>query len=91
MSGHIYVLRVPSLPLSTMSRLDFETVPTVRYLFFFILLLFYTVVCFVLSSADVCEDVDTKACELMVVKRPDLCSDPCLSKLCPRYCKRCRE
>ena len=91
MSGHIYVLRVPSLPLSKMSRLDFETVLTVRYFFCFILLLFYTVVCIVLSSADVCEDVDTKACELMVVKRPDLCSDPCLSKLCPRYCKQCRE
>ncbi|CAG2239524.1 unnamed protein product [Mytilus edulis] len=39
------------------------------------------------SSA--CDDVDTKACELLANKRPDLCSDPCLSTLCNRYCGHC--
>ncbi|XP_071138105.1 uncharacterized protein [Mytilus edulis] len=39
------------------------------------------------SSA--CDDVDKKACELLANKRPDLCSDPCLSTLCNRYCGHC--
>ncbi|CAC5376170.1 unnamed protein product [Mytilus coruscus] len=39
--------------------------------------------------AAACDDVDTKACELLANKRPDLCSDPCLSKLCNRYCGHC--
>ncbi|VDI18054.1 Hypothetical predicted protein [Mytilus galloprovincialis] len=45
---------------------------------------------FVLGSlAAVCEDVDTKACELLAIKRPDLCSDADLSAVCTRFCGRC--
>ncbi|VDI16309.1 Hypothetical predicted protein [Mytilus galloprovincialis] len=42
-----------------------------------------------ISYADVCEDVDTKSCEILAALRPDLCSNPCLSKLCTRHCGHC--
>lgn len=44
-----------------------------------------------ISYADVCEDVDTKSCEILAALRPDLCSNPCLSKLCTRHCGHCRK
>ncbi|XP_063404152.1 uncharacterized protein LOC134687637 [Mytilus trossulus] len=42
-----------------------------------------------ISYADVCEDVDTKSCEILAALRTDLCSNPCLSKLCNRHCGHC--
>jgi hypothetical protein len=50
-----------------------------------------SVVFIVQSYAAVCEDVDTKACEILALKQPDLCSDPCLSKMCTRHCGHCRK
>ncbi|XP_053375179.1 uncharacterized protein LOC128547223 [Mercenaria mercenaria] len=37
-----------------------------------------------------CQDIDTKACELMLQQNQGLCNDPTLSSTaCPRFCKKC--
>lgn len=42
------------------------------------------------TMAQKCDDIDTSACQLMANSRPDLCSDPTISKTaCPRFCKLC--
>ena len=46
---------------------------------------------YVNSQANVCDDVDDLACLILSQARADLCSDACLSKLCPRQCGNCRK
>ena len=46
----------------------------------------------VLGQDDVCDDMNTDACELLHNSNPDLCEDPALSETaCPRYCNLCRK
>ena len=46
----------------------------------------------VLGQDDVCDDMNTDACELLHSSNTDLCEDPALSETaCPRYCNLCRK
>ncbi|XP_076085966.1 uncharacterized protein LOC143056707 [Mytilus galloprovincialis] len=41
------------------------------------------------TTAEICEDVDTTACERVKLIRPGMCSEPYMSKQCKRHCGNC--
>lgn len=43
------------------------------------------------TTAEICEDVDTTACERVKLIRPGMCSEPYMSKQCKRHCGNCRK
>lgn len=44
----------------------------------------------VLTSAQSCDNIDDQVCQGFAAKT-NVCTDPCLSKLCPRTCNLCRK
>ena len=41
------------------------------------------------ATAELCGDVDTTLCNMMINRIQDTCSDPCLSKFCKHSCGMC--
>lgn len=42
------------------------------------------------TNAGLCFDKDIALCNMMANADPNMCNDPCMAKLCTRFCGQCR-
>lgn len=48
-------------------------------------------VCSVWAADEVCDDVNTAACSMLLASDPNMCQDAALSASCQRFCGFCRK